>query len=301
MILGWTVLAAVLVGACGVDLFAHRGARADPPRRALAWSVAWVGMGLAFGGWVAVTYGARRGEQFLAAYLLEKTLSLDNLLVFFLIFERLAIDPVDQRRILFWGIAGALLTRGAFIGAGVGALERWHPVLYGFGVLLMVLGARTALHPDTSDRPPSIVVWLEKHARLAPGIRRRFFARVSGKVYITPLAVALLAVESSDVLFAVDSIPTAFAVTSSPFILYSSNILAVLGLRALFLVVTRYLAQVRTLRWGIAVVLLLAGGKILISPWIRIAPIYALVAVIVCLTATLLADRWMRRRREPAA
>jgi tellurite resistance protein TerC len=268
----WVLLVVVVIGACVIDLGAHRGDRADSAPRAALWSVTWIALGFAFCAWIALAAGSANAGKFLAAYLLEETLSLDNMFIFFLIFQGLRIDVVDQRRVLFWGVAGAVVMRGAFIAVGARTVEHWHVVLYGFGLLLVFLALRTAFGGHGDNEVPQVVPWLERHLRVAPGVRRAFFVRIDGRVHLTSLAIALLAVESSDVVFAVDSIPTAFAVTESPFLLYSSNVLAVLGLRALYLVVATFLTRLRTLRFGLAVILLLAGLKLLLRQWVHVPP-----------------------------
>lgn len=287
----WLILALAVVFGTAVDLVAHRGDRIDTPRRALLWSAFWVGLGVCFG--IAILrFDERKGIEFFSAYLLEKTLSVDNLLVFLLIFTRLRTPTADQRRVLYWGIAGAVVMRGAFISAGVVLITRLHFVLYGFGLLLCVTGARLAWREE-SPREPSIVRWLRRVLPVTTThVPHRFVACISGRWSATPLLLALFAIELTDVLFAVDSIPAAFGVTRDPFVLFSSNILAVLGLRALYVMAASVLGGLRYLRYGVAAILVFVGAKMLVRHWLHVSPLTSLCVIGALLAVTMLASRW---------
>lgn len=282
----WAVLAAIVFLCVGADLIAHRGDRVDSRRGAIAWTAMWIGVSVAFGLWLTLHDGASRGAEFFSAYLVEKSLSVDNLLVFLLIFSRLQIPPAEQRPVLFWGIFGALVMRGVFIAAGAAAVTRWHFVLYGFGLVLVVTGLRLACRAPSSSEP-RIVAWLRRAVPLTRElVGHRFLAKEDGRRAATPLLLALLTVELTDVVFAIDSIPAAFGVTREPFILYSSNILAVLGLRALFVVVATVLRSLRFLRFGIAAILIFVGGKMLVTRWVDVAPGLSLLVIVAVMAAT---------------
>lgn len=286
----WVLLGLTIIIATGVDLVAHRGDRVDPPRRALAWSGFWIVVAGCFAVGVLATLGPSRAEEFLAAYLLEKSLSVDNLLVFLLIFSRLQIPHSEQRRVLFWGITGAVVLRGTFIAAGVSVVTRWHFVLYGVGAFLAVAGVRLARRAQ-SPSEPRVVRWLRRTVPLTHGlVGHRFIAREDGRRAATPLLVALLAVELTDVMFALDSIPAAFGVTRDPFILASSNALAVLGLRALYVVAALALEGVRLLRFGVAAILVFVGTKMVAARWIDVSPAISLVVIATILTTTIVAS-----------
>ena len=274
----WALLAGIMLVLVSIDLFAHRGDRVDSRRRAVLWSLAWLAAAVAFGGLVAAYFGAETAEQYFAAYLLEKSLSVDNLFLFLVIFGALGIPMSEQRRVLTWGIIGALVTRGAFIAAGAAVLHRWHEITYLFGAILVVTALK--MLRQSGDASSRLLPWLERHL---PWTREReghaFVVRRDGRWRGTPLLLALLAIELTDVVFALDSIPAAFAVSEEPFVVYSSNVFAVLGLRALYQVLVGALAELRYLRYGLSAVLAFAGAKMLVASWIVIAPIASVAAI----------------------
>jgi len=289
----WGLLAGVVLVSVSIDLFAHRGDRPESRKRALLWSIGWIVVSLLFNGFVALRFGAEAGEQFLAAYLLEKSLSVDNLFVFVVIFGALSIPASEQRRVLTWGIIGALMTRGLFIAAGAAVLQRWHGVAYLFGALLIFTALKMLRpsEPQGDGEPPRLIAWLEKHL---PWTRERhghkFVARVDGRWMATPLLVALVAIELTDVVFAIDSVPAAFAVSSEPFIIYSSNVFAILGLRALYIVLAGMLAELRYLRFGLSAVLAFAGFKMLAAEWIHISPLLSVAIIAGCIGIAVVAS-----------
>jgi tellurite resistance protein TerC len=268
----WALLAGVMVVLIAIDLFAHRGEHVDSPRRALAWSVAWLAAAAAFGGFIGAYFGAGVAEQYFGAYLLEKSLSVDNLFLFVVIFGALGIPRADQRRVLTWGIIGALVTRAVFIALGAAVLHRWHEVTYLFGAILVVTAIKMAR--GGGDGASRLLPWLE---RRLPWTRERtghhFVVRRDGRWLATPLLLAVIAIEATDVVFALDSIPAAFAVSEEPYVVYSSNIFAVLGLRALYVVLVGALAELRYLKYGLAGVIAFAGFKMLVAPWLVLSPL----------------------------
>lgn len=293
----WGLLAGVMLVLLAIDLIAHRGDRIDSRRSALVWSVVWIGAAVAFGVVVAVWFGGAAAEQFFAAYLLEKSLSLDNLFLFVVIFSSLGIPREEQRRVLSWGILGALVTRGLFIALGAVALRRWHEVTYVFGAILVITALR--MLRDSEGASQRLLPWLERHL---PWTREReghhFFVRRDGRWLATPLFLALLAIELTDVVFAIDSIPAAFAVSDEPFVIYSSNVFAVLGLRALYVVLVGAIAELRYLKYGLSAVIGFAGAKMLAAPWIAISPLVS-VAVIGLVIGAAVAASLVAARREP--
>lgn len=291
----WALLAGVMLLLVAIDLFAHRGDHADSKKRALAWSIVWVGAAVVFGVLVGVYFGAVAAEQYFAAYLLEKSLSVDNLFLFIVIFGALGIPREEQRRVLTWGIIGALVTRGAFIAVGAAVLQRWHEVTYVFGAILLITALKMLRE---SEGEPKLLPWLERHL---PWTRERhghrFVVRKAGRLLATPLMVALIAIELTDVVFALDSIPAAFAVSEEPFIVYSSNVFAILGLRALYVVLAGAIADLRYLKYGLSAVLAFAGLKMLSASWIVISPL-ASVAVITVMIGTAVTVSLVASRRE---
>jgi tellurite resistance protein TerC len=296
----WALLAGVMLVVVSIDLIAHRGDRIDSRRRALVWSVGWIAAAVAFGAFVAAQFGAAAAEQYFAAYLLEKSLSIDNLFLFVVVFAALGIPTSEQRRVLTWGIVGALVTRGVFIALGAAVLHRWHEITYVFGAILVMTALKMLREGDGASR---LLPWLERHLPwTSERAGHRFVVRRAGRWVATPLLVALIAIELTDVVFALDSIPAAFAVSEQPFIVYSSNVFAVLGLRALYVVLVGAIADLRYLRYGLSGVLAFAGVKLLAAPWIAIAPIASVAVIAVMIGAAVAASMvatW-RERRTPA-
>ena len=266
----WCLMAVVLVAMIAIDLFAHRGRHAESRRAALVWSAIWIAAALAFTVFVWLRFGAGAGEQFLAAYVLEKSLSIDNLFVFLVVFAALRIPASEQRRILTWGIIGALVTRGLFIGAGAALLHEWRAITYVFGALLVFTAVKTLRAPASEEGPPRGLGWLSR--KLPP-----FFA-------------AMIAIELTDVVFAIDSIPAAFAITDEPFLVYGSNVFAVLGLRALYVALAGALAELRYLRFGLAAVLAFAGAKMLAAGWWHVPPALSVAVILACIGASVAAS-----------
>jgi TerC family integral membrane protein len=300
----WGLLAGVMLLLISIDLFAHRGDRVDSRRRALVWTVVWIAAAVVFGAVVAVWLGADAAEQYFAAYLLEKSLSVDNLFVFVVVFGALDIPVSEQRRVLTWGIIGALVTRAVFIALGAALLHRWHEITYVFGAILVVTALKLLRGGEGGSS--RLLIWLERYL---PWTRQRaghhFVVRRDGRWLATPLLVALLAIELTDVMFALDSIPAAFAVSDEPFVIYSSNVFAVLGLRALYSVLLGALAELRYLKYGLSAVLAFAGAKMLAAPWVKISPIVSVAVIGLVIGVAAGASVWVtrrdRRRRRNAA
>jgi tellurite resistance protein TerC len=269
----WLIFGLVVVVSLAADLLGHRGGRSYSRRAAIVWSLVWISVALLFGGWVALAIGRDSAEDYLTAWLIEKSLSIDNLFVFLVIFGRLRIAPSDQHRVLFWGIIGALVMRGIFIGAGVGLVSRFHWIFYIFGALLVYSGIRVCIagHHQIDPATNPLVKTLRRWMHVTPDYQGgKFFVRKENALYVTPLFVVLLVIETTDVLFAVDSIPAILGITLNAFIVYTSNVLAILGLRSMYFAVARLLKVFRFLHYGLAVVLILVGLKMLIADYIRI-------------------------------
>ncbi len=279
----WSLLAGVMISLIAIDLLAHRGDRADSKRGALIWTAVWIAAALGFNLFVALYFGAEAGEQFLGAYLLEKSLSIDNLFLFLVIFGALGIPRTEQRRVLTWGILGALIMRAVFIAAGIAMLHRWHWLVYVFGGLLIVTGLKM-LRPGDEHGEPKALRWLERKLPWTREVNgHHFIFKRAGRWIATPLLVALIAIELTDVVMALDSVPAAFAVTDEPFLIYSSNVFAVLGLRAMYIVLAHALAKLRYLRFGLAAVLGFAGVKMLASQWLHVPPLVSVLVIAACI------------------
>jgi tellurite resistance protein TerC len=285
----WAAFVGLILLLLTLDLFVfHREAHEVSFREATKFSVFWIVLGLAFGGLIFVWRGPKAGGEYLAGYLIEKSLAVDNLFVFALIFSSFAVPPKFQHRVLFWGVVGALLFRAGFIAGGAALLENFHWMIYVFGGFLVFTGARMALHRNQEvhpERNPALRVF----RRVVPTTDRyhgqRFVVREAGKLVATPLLAVLVLVETSDIIFAVDSIPAIFAVTSDPFLVFTSNAFAILGLRALYFMLAGMIERFVYLKIGLAAVLVFVGAKMLLADvykvpiWVSLLAIAAMIGV----------------------
>ena len=298
----WVVFGVVVAILFALDLFVHRKGDADEgegQRSALIWTTIWIVAGLGFSIYVWLAYDSRMAQEYLAAYLIEKSLSVDNLFVFLVVFESLNIPRRHQRRVLWWGILGALGFRALLIFVGVAAIERWSWIEIVFGGILLITAYRVFREDPAKKEENRAVKWLSRHLPIEEEARtRHFFVRREGRWRATPLLIALLAIEFTDLVFAVDSVPAAFSVTHSRFVLYSSNVFAILGLRALYIVLAGAIRQLQYLHYGLAAVLALAGIKLIISRWVEISPLWATGVVVLVLAASVGASVYARRRKQ---
>jgi TerC family integral membrane protein len=298
----WVGFASFILAMLALDLgLFHRKARAVSFKEALGWTAAWVTLALLFNLGVWHFAGEAKALEFFTGYLIEKSLSLDNIFVFALIFSYFAVPPAWQHKVLFWGILGALVMRFAMIGAGAALIARFHWLLYVLGVFLIFTGIRMAFRRVEQIQPERnpIVRWLRKCLPLTRGYRKdRFVVRESGRWLATPLVVVLVFVEVTDLMFATDSIPAIFAVTLDPFILYTSNVFAILGLRSLYFVLAGAMNLFRHLQLGLGVVLAFIGVKMLLaySAW-KIETLLALFVVATVLDVSIIAPL-IRNTRE---
>jgi tellurite resistance protein TerC len=284
----WGGFIALILVLLALDLGVfHRKAHAVTLREAGLWSAVWIGLALLFNGWVFLAFGPVRGLEFTTGYLIEKALSVDNIFVFVMIFTYFATPAAYQHRVLFWGIVGALVLRAVFILAGGALLAKFHWMIYVFGGLLVVTGIKMLLQRnETMDPGKNPIVRAAR--RLIPVTPRydgpRFFTRENGKRLATPLLLTLVAVEATDVIFAVDSIPAIFAVTRDPFIVFTSNIFAILGLRSLYFLLAGILDRFHYLKVGLSMVLVFVGFKMVLADVVKV-PIGASLLVVFGLIA----------------
>jgi tellurite resistance protein TerC len=292
----WTAFGAGVVVMLAVDLLAHRGAHVIGFKEAAWWSGIWVGLALVFAGIVALTMGSTAGVEFTTAWLLEKSLSVDNLFVFALIFGYFKVPRAYQHRVLFLGVLGALLFRAVFLGAGVAMVSRFTVVLFAFAAVLLFSAWKLLKEEDSSYDPGSgLAVRLLR--RVVP-VRdeyagTRFFVREAGRRVATPLLAVVVAIEAADLVFAVDSVPAVLAVSDDAFIVYTSNAFAILGLRALYFLLAGLLERFHLLAKGLAVILGFIGVKLAleaahetISPAVPTVPSALSLAVIVAVLGT---------------
>ncbi len=297
----WVVFNLFVLGLLALDLGVfHRKAHAVSIREALSWSIAWITLALIFNLWIYFMWGSEKALEFLAGYLIEKSLSVDNIFVFLVIFSYFSVPAMYQHRVLFWGILGALVMRAIFIAVGVALLTAFHWMIYLFGGFLVITGVKLLLAGDEKiDPEKNPAVRLAR--RLMPITKeyqgQRFFARIDGRLWATPLLLVLLVIETTDVIFAVDSIPAIFAVTMDPFIVYTSNVFAILGLRALYFLLAGIMNMFRYLKVGLAFVLCFVGVKMMIVDLFKI-PIGISLGVITGILAVSIVASLLVRRSE---
>jgi tellurite resistance protein TerC len=265
----WAVFVGIVLTLLALDLGVfHRKSHEVHFREALAWTGVWIGTALLFNLGVYIWMGPQPALEFLTGYLIEYSLSVDNVFVFALIFSYFAVPVAYRHRVLFWGILGALVFRAIFIAGGIALMERFHWLVYVFGAFLIVTGIRMALEKDKEIHPERNPV-IRLFKRLMPVTDRydgnRFFTVQNAKRVATPLFVALLVVEVSDLIFAVDSIPAILAITRDPFIVYTSNVFAILGLRSLYFALAGIMKLFHHLHYGLAVILSFVGVKLMLS------------------------------------
>ncbi|MGE5227499.1 MAG: TerC family protein [Planctomycetaceae bacterium] len=279
----WGAFVAFILALLALDLFVlHRNAHEVSFREAGLWSAIWVSLGLLFGAVVWWWQGAASAGQYLAGYLIEKSLSIDNIFVFALVFGYFAVPSRYQHRVLFWGVLGALVFRAAFIAAGATLLESFHWMIYVFGAFLVLTGLRMWRSRDTHLDPSKNPV-LRAMRRVVPMTDeyegQKMTVRRAGKLVATPLLAVVVVVETTDIIFAVDSIPAIFAVTSEPFLVFTSNAFAILGLRALYFLLAGMIGRFAYLKLGLAAVLVFVGAKMLLTDVYKV-PIWISLAVI---------------------
>jgi len=262
-------------------------------REALGWSGVWVTLALVFNAIVWVNFGQQRGIEFLTGYLIEKSLSIDNIFVFVVIFAALGIPAIYQHRVLYWGIVSALVLRAIMVLGGAVVLERFHWLVYVFGAFLIVTGIKLYLQRGKEEHPEG--GWVMRFARRAIPTTSKFdgnhfLTKENGRWVATPLMMALILIEVTDVVFAVDSIPAIFAVTLDPFIVFTSNIFAILGLRSLFFLLAGLVDKFRYLKVGLAAVLVFVGVKMMVVEVYKIPPLVSLVVIVGILTTSIVAS-----------
>lgn len=285
----WIIFNAVILVLLVLDLAVwNRGGRVIPFKQALLSSLVWIALAFAFAGLIHHWMGATKALEFVTGYLVEEALSVDNLFVFILLFAYFKVPPEQERTVLFWGIIGALIMRGVFIVSGVALVQRFHWILYIFGAFLVYTGFKLMGKGEDDQVDPSHNIVLRLSRKFVPVIENyegaKFFVRRAGKIFATPLFIVLLVVETTDILFATDSIPAILAISRDSFIVYTSNVFAILGLRSLFFALSGLMKLFHYLNYGLAVVLMFIGAKMLLSFRYQM-PIWAALAVIAAVLA----------------
>ena len=288
----WAGFIAFVTAMLALDLFVVGGGKSHrvSVKEAASWVVAWVALAVSFGallwwyldGTAGREIAHRKALEFLTGYLIEQSLSIDNMFVFVMIFTCFAVPPELQRRVLLYGVLGAIVMRAGMILAGVWLVSEFAWILYVFGAFLVVTGIKMLVfanhQPDLEESP--LLRWLRRHMRITPGFHgNAFFVRIDGLRHATPMFLVLMMIEASDLVFAVDSIPAIFAVTTDPFIVFTSNIFAIMGLCAMYFLLADMAERFHLLKYGLALVLVFVGGKMLAAPWFHMPVQWSLVIV----------------------
>jgi tellurite resistance protein TerC len=282
----WVIFTLFVLSVLALDLGVfHRNAHVVTKKEAVLWSLVWILLALVFNAGIYYVSGPERALEFLTGYVIEYSLSVDNIFVFIVLFSYFAVPEAYRHRVLFWGIVGALIMRGIFIALGAALLHRFHWIIYLFGAFLVLTGIKMLLKEETEVHPENNPV-IKLLRRMMPITDRykgqRFFVTHHGQFFATPLLVVLLTVESTDLIFAVDSVPAIFAVTSDPFIVYTSNVFAILGLRALYFLLAGVIALFCYLRYGLGFVLSFVGTKMLLADVYKISIGVSLGVIVAC-------------------
>lgn len=302
----FAIFIAVVLVLLAIDLGVfHREAHAVSVKEALGWSVTWVLLSVLFGSWVYHEYGRQHGLEFFMGYLVEYALSVDNIFVFVLVFSYFAVPLKLHHRVLFWGILGALIMRGAFIFAGAKLIHKFHWIIYIFGVFLVFTGVKIFLQKGETEVEPGrnpVVRFFQRVVPMASSYHEgAFFLRQAGKLLATPLALVLVTVETTDLVFALDSIPAIFGVTTDWFIVFTSNICAILGLRSMYFLLAAVVDRFVYLGTGLGIVLTFIGAKMLLSDIYPIGIEASLLVVAVILTGSVMLSLVSPRRRRESA
>lgn len=298
--IAWIVFAVIALSLVILDLVLHRKPEHIPVKRALLETAIWVAAALGYGAFIFVLLGSDMGMAFITGYIMEESLSIDNLFVFIVIFSMFAVPDEYQHKALFYGIFGAVIFRLIFMLIGV-QLMQFHFVMYIFGILLAYAAFKTMFAKDKEEEHSKIAVFLSKHMRSSPTLDGdRLFTRVDGKLVATPLLICILVIEFSDVIFALDSVPAVLAVSSHLLIVYSSNIFAILGLRSLYFAIKGGLGSLRFLKYGLGIILMFIAAKLLLVDVIEVPIAVSLGFIVVTLLITIIASLvWKEPRSEP--
>lgn len=307
----WIGFIVFVLGMLAVDMFALGGRNAHrvSPKEALSWSVVWVSLAFLFAGlmwWyldanVGREFANQKGAEFLSGYLIEKALSVDNIFVFLMIFSYFSVPAEMQRRVLLYGVIGAIVMRAVMILLGAWMIAQFSWILYVFGAFLVFTGIKMLIfadkESDLGDNP--LLRWLRGHMKISDNYDgENFTTRINGVRYFTPLMLVLLLIEISDVIFAVDSIPAIFAITKDPFIVFTSNMFAIMGLRALYFLLADSAERFHLLKYGLALVLLFVGGKMLASYWFHVPVLVSLSIVGAILVISIIASLVLTKGKD---
>jgi len=279
----------------------HKHSHEVKVKEAMVWSGVWIALALIFNIGVYFFLGHDKGVQFLTGYVIEKSLSVDNLFVFVMVFSFFKVPAIFQHRILFWGILGALVLRAIFIFSGVALINKFHWIIYVFGVFLIYTGIKMLSHKD-KDMDPTKNPVVKLFKRFMPVTEKmhneHFFVRQNGKLFATPLFLVLIFIETTDVIFAVDSIPAILAVSRDPFIVFTSNVFAILGLRSLYFALAAFMDSFHYLSYALCAILVFVGTKMLISDFYHFNPLLSLSIIVGTLILSVVLSRLYPPQKE---
>lgn len=302
---GWIVFSVFILAMIFIDLGVfNRSSKEISITKALWWTAFWVMLAFVFNVMVYYAEGQEKAFQFFTGYLIEKSLSVDNIFVIVLIFTYFRVPPAYQHKVLFWGILGALIMRFTFIMAGIELIRHFHWLIYIFGGFLIFTGFRMMRHSNESYEPAKnpVVRFIKKNFRLTPDfVEDKFFVRKMGLLFATPLFLVVVLVEATDLIFAVDSIPAILAISDDPFIVYTSNVFAILGLRSLYFALAGLDQLFVYLKYGLAVILVFVGLKMCISDWYKIPIEISLSFIILTLSVAVLASFSLQQKKSKSA
>lgn len=279
----------------------HKGNKAIGLKESVVWSIIWILVALIFNAGVYIWAGPQKGTEFLTCYIIERALSVDNLFVFLIIFSYFCVPQKFQYKVLFWGILGALVMRAIFIIFGVALVNKFHWMIYVFGAMLVYVGVKLAFSGDEKVHPEKnpVVNLFKRFFPVSTDIESgRFFVTENSKRVATPLFLVLLVIETSDIIFAVDSIPAALAISTDPFIIYSANVFAILGLRAMYFAIEGFMRMFEYLNYGLSIVLTFVGVKMLLADIYKISTVTSLMFITVVLTVAVLLSVLKRLKKE---
>ena len=300
----WIGFSAFVLVMLALDLgIFHRKAREVSLKEALAWSAVWIGLALVFNAGIYHRHGGEKALQFLTGYVVELSLSVDNLFVFLLVFGYFKVPAAYRHKALFWGIIGALVMRAAFLAAGVTLIAKFHWVIYLFGALLVASGIKMTFERDKEIHPERnpVLRLFRRFMDVTPNYEGdRFFVRQDGRILASPLFVVLLILESTDLVFAVDSVPAVLAITPDPFVVFTSNVFAILGLRSMFFALEGIMKRFHYLHYGLAAVLVFVGAKMLLAGFYKTPTWVSLLVIVGLLSVSIIASLLHKQMREVA-
>ena len=302
--LAWTAFIGFLLGMLALDLGVfHRRPRAATTREAAIWSAVWILLSAAFALFLLAQFGEQRALEFTTGYLIEKALAVDNLFIFVIVFSAFSLPRDQEHRVLFFGVLGALVMRAGLVVAGGLVLERFHWSIYLFGALLVAAGLKLLLSKSSGANDNFAVRLARKLIPVAPGEHRTFTVVQQGRRLATPLLLALVAVEAADLAFAVESIPAVYAITPDPFIVFTSNALALLGLRSLYFLLAGWLEKFTSIKPALSIILIFVGAKMLLDDVLEISPLISVATIAAILAIAMLFDvaksHGSRRAKNP--